>query len=126
MIEIDGKEIVNFNNEFYTDISLVQKEQEIYFTLNQGKSLCGAVTLYLNESQGKYLYLKNPAKDKYQLIKSGDLSELHLTTGGEYQITNKKIHTRMEFIKYIVIVGTLFCIVGVVIYIVTNKKYWFW
>lgn len=126
VIEIDGKEIVNFNNEFYTDISLVQKEQEIYFTLNQGKLLCGAVTLYLDESQGKYLYLKNPAKDRYQLVKSGDLSVLRLTTGGEYQITNKKRHTRMAYIKYIVIVGILISFVGVVINIVTKKKYWFW
>lgn len=126
IIELNGKDIVNYNNEFYTDISLKEAQGGLYFNLNGGESLCGVVKLYIDNPKGSYLYLKNNAKDRYELIQEKDLSELTLTTAGEYRIVSKKIHDNAGIIRYMVIAGVLLVLIGVTVYVIICKKYWFW
>lgn len=125
-IEIDGKDIVNYKNEFYTDIQLVQKENGIKFTLNKGEFLCGEVTLHLLEPNGKHLYLYNTSKEKYELIETDSLKELKLTTPGEYLISSEKLSYSTVNIIYFMVFGVLVLLVGVGVYIGVKKRYWFW
>lgn len=125
-IEIDGTKIVNYENEFYTDIQLTQEENGVSYLLNQGKYLCGDIKLYFNEPKGKYLYLYNEAKDKYELLQVDNMTELTLTTSGEYWITDEKIVHDSVVIISVLICGTIAILTGVGVYIVVKKKYWFW
>lgn len=125
-IEIDGGDIVNYKNEFYTDIQLVQKEEGIAFTLNKGEFLCGEITLHLLEVNEKYLYLYNTSKEKYELIETDSLEELKLTTPGEYLISSEKLSYSTVTIIYFIVFGVLALLVGVGVYIGVKKQYWFW
>lgn len=125
-IEIDGKNIVNYKNEFYTDIQLIQKKDGISFTLNKGENLCGEVTLYLSEANGKYLYLYNTSKEKYQLIETDNLKELKITTPGEYLISSEKLSYSTVNIIYFIVFGVTAILIGVGMYIGVKKRYWFW
>ena len=125
-IEIDGRDIVNYKNEFYTDIQLMQNGQEISFTLNKGENLCGKVTLHFSEENGKYLYLYNTSKEKYELIETDSLKELKLTTPGKYLISNEKLSYNTINIIYFILFGILVILAGVGMYIGVKKQYWFW
>lgn len=126
VIEIDGKDIVNYHNEFYTDIQLIKEDEGMSFHLNQGKFLCGEVRLYITEPQGKYLYLYNTSKDKYELIQAESLEQLKLTTSGEYRITNQRLSYSSVMVGSLVTMGAVVLLIGVGVYIVVRKKYWFW
>ena len=125
-IEIDGRDIVNYKNEFYTDIQLMQNGKEISFTLNKGENLCGKVTLHISKANGKYLYLYNTSKEKYELIKTDSLIELKLTTPGVYLISNEKLSCSTMNIIYFILFGIVAILVGVGVYIGVKKQYWFW
>ena len=126
VIEIDGKDIVNYDNEFCTNIALSTDADGTYFELNQGQPLCGDITLYLDNPQGKFLYLYNQAKSRYDLIQADDLSKLRLTIAGEYKIMDKKLNASVAMVKYIFIIGGGLSVIGVGVYIGIKKKYWFW
>lgn len=126
VIEIDGKDIVNSRNEFYTDIELKEADGKSTFILNQGKELCGAVTLYLKEPKGTYLYLYNVSKKKYEIIGVPDMDKLRLTTAGEYQLCKSKIQVDKRFLIYAVIGGVTVLLVGGIVYVVVKRRYWFW
>lgn len=126
VIEIDGKNIVNYNNVFYTDIFLKKENNSLGFVLNQGNELCGEVTLSLDEPGGKYLYLYNESKEKYEQIENVGANELKLTTAGEYQIRTTKLKWDSRVILYILVGGVFIVLIGVGVYIAVKKKYWFW
>lgn len=125
-IEIDGDDIVNYNNEIYTDIFLEDKPGEIGFTLNKGKELCGPIALSLEEAKGKYLYLYNSSKEKYELIDSGEDDYFKLTTEGEYRLYADKMTMDMEILQYLAAGIICLSIAGSTAYIFVKKKYWFW
>lgn len=125
-IKIDGKNIVNYKNELYTDIQLVQKENGTAFTLNKGEFLCGEVTLHLSELNGKYLYLYNTSKERYERIHTDSLNDLTLTTSGEYLISNEILNDSTVNIIYFIVFGAVAILVGVGVYIGVKKRYWFW
>lgn len=125
-IELDGKSIVNYKNEFYTDINMVQDEDGTSFNLNQGDFLCGDVRIYLQEPAGKYLYLYNTSKEKYELIQTDNLKELELTTAGLYRITDEKLSYSSITIVYVIAIGVVAILIGVGVYIAVKKRYWFW
>lgn len=125
-IEIDGKDIVNYKNEFYTDIQLVQKENETAFVLNKGEFLCGEVTLHLSEVNGKYLYLYNTSKEKYELIQTDSLESITLSTPGDYLISNEKLSYSTVNIIYFIVFGIVALLIGGGVYIGVKKQYWFW
>lgn len=126
IIEIDGQDIVNYKNEIYTDILIKKEDGVVSFVLNQENELCGAVTLFLEKTEGKYLYLYNVSKEKYEQIESVKLDQLKLTTAGEYQIRSKKLKSDMQIVLYVIVGGMSILLVGIVIYIVIKRKYWFW
>lgn len=125
-IEIAGEDIVNYNNKLYTDILLKKDEDVLSFTLNQKEDLCGAIILYLNENDGKYLYLHNDAKGKYELLDADNLKMLKLTTAGEYQIWDTKLKMDLKIVLYGCVAGIIIVLIGIGVYIVTKKRYWFW
>lgn len=125
-ITIDGNDIVNYDNEFSTDISMQYEEGNISFCLNNGNELCGAVTLYLEEVSGKYLYLYNESKEKYERIECKNSEELKLTTAGTYQIRETKLKSNQYILVYMVIIGGVVLLIGMGVYILVKKKYWFW
>lgn len=125
-IEIDGNKILNYNNELYTDIELSKDESGTYFVLNQGKYLCGEINLRLDDYEGKYLYLYNESKEKYEMLQVDNLNKLALTTPGKYLITSKEVSGNTVVNKYILIVGGVAIVIGICLYIGLKKRYWFW
>ena len=126
VIEIDGKDIVNYDNEFFTDIELANESGKTSFLLNKGNELCGAVTVYLEETNGRYLYLYNVSEEKYELLNISDTTELKLTTAGEYLLCETKMKLDKKVIVCTVIGSVILLLTGGMIYIFVKKKYWFW
>lgn len=84
------------------------------------------MTLYIDDVKGKYLYLYNNVKHKYELVNSQDMSGLNLSTPGEYMITEKPIREGNAAVRYILIAGGIGIITGIAVYVVVKRRYWFW
>jgi len=125
-IEIDGNDIVNYENELYTDIQLSKDNEGTRFVINKKEYICGEITLLLDNPEGKYLYLYNDAKKKYESVGATDIKRLLITIPGEYLITDKKINGNADIIRYIFIVGGVLVLVGAGVYIFLKKGYWLW
>ena len=125
-IEIDGNDIVNYENELYTDIQLSKDNEGTRFVINKKEYICGEITLLLDNLEGKYLYLYNDAKKKYESVGATDIKRLLITIPGEYLITDKKINGNADIIRYIFIAGGVLVLVGAGVYIFLKKGYWFW
>ena len=104
-IIIDGKKIINYKNELNTDIELERAGDCIKFNLNDGEYLCGEVTLHIDDVKGKYLYLYNNVKHKYELVSIEDMSGLNLSKPVKYMITAKPIREGGTAVRYILIAG---------------------
>ena len=125
-IIIDGKKIVNYKNELNTDIELERAGDCIKFNLNDGEYLCGEVTLHIDDVKGKYLYLYNNVKHKYELVSTEDMSGLNLSAPGKYMITAKPIREGNAAVRYILIAGGIGIIAGIAVYVAVKRRYWFW
>ena len=125
-IVIDGKKIINYKNELNTDIELERAGDCIKFNLNDGEYLCGEVTLHIDDVKGKYLYLYNNVKHKYELVSTKDMSGLNLSTPGKYMITAKPIREGGTAVRYILIAGGIGIIAGIAVYVAVKRRYWFW
>lgn len=125
-IIIDGKKIVNYKNELNTDIELERTGDCIKFNLNDGEYLCGEVTLHIDDVKGKYLYLYNNVKHKYELVSTEDMSGLNLSAPGKYMITAKPIREGNAAVGYILIAGGIGIIAGIAVYVAVKRRYWFW
>ena len=126
-IKLNGDDIRNWENELYTDIELIQDKDGTSFIINKDNALCGLITVQFDEDQlsGKYVYLYNASKNKYELLKEQDVHKLQLDIAGKYLIVEHKMVSGK--IKLAVILGfNVFLIIMVGIYIVVKKKYWFW
>lgn len=124
-ITIEGKDIINYENELLTNISFTKDNRGYTFIVNEGNNLPGKIYLKMNnEIEGKYLYLYNNAKEQYQLLNNNG-SEITLDQAGKYYITDEKI---AKFnVNIIIIILISVGLIGLVIaYIVVKKKYWFW
>ncbi|MCR5518523.1 MAG: Ig-like domain-containing protein [Lachnospiraceae bacterium] len=122
---VDGKNIVNHHNELSTDIEL-KSGKETTFTVNGGKPICGDVVIHFDKRPGKYLYLYNEAKGKYEYIDAGRSSEIKITIPGRYMFTDKKIVTGREAVVLILAGSLIVIVIGVIVYVVVNKRYLFW
>ncbi len=123
--QIDGNQIVNYNNPFRTDLEFIQEENGVSFVVNSGEELCGTVILALKDVKGNYLYLYNPSKEKYQLITDYVGEKIELTTGGKYLVTQKKLRVfHWNPLLFSTAIGLLLMIA--VIFVVVKKRYWFW
>lgn len=127
LMEIDGKDISNWENELYTEIEFKKEEQGTVFYMNRDKNICGMITLQLDEDTvtGNYLYLYNASKGRYELLDQKEMHLLKLDSAGKYMITEKKL--KNQTVKAAVIVIVVVVILGLAgAYIVVKKKYWFW
>lgn len=125
-IVIDGKDIVNYDNEFLTDINLKKEENGMAFTINDNKPLCGNITVSFREEYGKYVYLYNNAKEKYEWIDINGNQKLTLSSAGKYIITDNKMSVGMGWIIYAFVACAVIMVSGCVVYIFVKKRYWFW
>lgn len=123
---IDGKKIVNYNNELDTDIKLKKANGYTEFELNNGKYLCGEIAIHIDDISGKYLHLYNNVKHKYELVSTQNMEELKLSTPGKYMITTEKISESSKAVRYILIIGGCLILVGSAVYVVMKRRYWFW
>lgn len=98
----------------------------IKFDLNDGEYLCGEVTLHIDDVKGKYLYLYNNVKHKYELVSTEDMSGLNLSTPGKYMFTAKPIRDGNAAVRYILIAGGIGIIAGIAVYVAVKRRYWFW
>lgn len=126
VFSIKGNEIVNYENEVETDIHLKRQKHGITFCVNNGNNLCAPLYVRIDSIHGKYLYLYNEAKDKYEYIKANDLDTIKITTPGKYLITDKQIRSVESFNNWIVWSGIIFVLIGTALYVITRKRYWFW
>lgn len=126
ILEIHGKDILNYQNELSAEIVLKEEKNGLIFEINQGKNLPGTIYLKMkNVKSYQYVYLYNIAKKKYELIKTEDIGNIKLDTTGTYLLTTDKIN---DFsINKILIIGAGIIVIGIIIiYILCKKKYWFW
>lgn len=126
-IYLDGKDIVNYENELKTELWFQNEENGVSFVVNGGNRLCGKITIDLSDkvTDEKYLYLYNEQKDKYQRIAAGDMSELTIDTAGTYLLTAKPL-TGWKVNVILVATAVVVILIGVGVYIGVKKQYWFW
>lgn len=121
---VDGENIRNYNNPLKTDIGLHTTEQGEAFNLNDGKSLCGEVTLLLNDSP-KRLYIYNESKERYQEIRAEKNGEWKLNSAGTYLLTDENLDSH-AVIWWIILSAGSVSVILLIIYVIVKKKYWFW
>ena len=73
----------------------------------------------------KYLYLFNEAEEKYERLETEDISLLTIDTSGKYLLTSEKL-SKFEMDYKLIFIGCVICIVGVGIFVVSKRRYWFW
>ncbi len=127
IIYLDGKDIVNFENELETKLLVEQADNGFILAVNDEKKLCGKITIDISDkiTDEKYLYIYNEEKERYQSLKTDDISLLHIDTAGKYLITAKKV-MGFEINVILIITGCVAVVVGVAVYIGVKRKYWFW
>lgn len=128
-IFIRGNDILNYHNELYTQILFQQNEDGTTFILNHNAPLPGRIHIEIQEdilSDGKYVYLYNPSKEKYEILNTKfEEGQIELDITGKYMITEKKI-SRFTFNILFIGIGLLALIGCILAYIIIKKKYWFW
>lgn len=126
-IYIDGKDIINCDNTFATELIFQKDEKGTCFELNNRKNLCGAVTLDLSQviENERYLYLYNQDKKQYQKVTVDDIKMLTLDTEGMYLLAEHKL-SGLQIHLFWIILGVVVVVIGLGVYIVVKKKYWFW
>lgn len=123
---INGKDIVNYENELNTDLSMKKVKNGISFELGEENNLPGTIQLQLKtEDSPGYLYLYNPVKEKYEKLDVAEGQVLSLDTAGTYQLTSVKLQT-MPVSILILAVGIFVSAALAAGCILLKKKYWFW
>lgn len=126
-IYLDGKDIVNFENELNTKLSFQKEEKGFSVVVNEGKKLCGRITIDLSQkvTKEKYLYLYNQEKEKYQKLESSDITTLSIDTAGKYLLIEKSL-SGLKVNIILIVIGCVAILGGAGVYIGVKKKYWFW
>jgi|GEM_PF-447128 len=129
IITINGMDIVNFENELLTNIDFIETADGTEVVVNEKGNLPGKISISFEDEKiqrGKYLYLYNEAKRKYEVINNAiEWGTINVDIGGKYLIAEKEI----SFFKInllLIIIGVICFIAIIVVYIFTKKKYWFW
>lgn len=126
-IFLDGKDIVNFENELKTELIFKSEEHGFTLMINDGRKLCGKITIDISEkiTDEKFLYLYNKEKGKYQSLKTEDISLLSINTEGKYLITSKQV-SGLRINVVLIVIGCVAVLLGIGGYIGVKKQYWFW
>lgn len=128
-IIINGKDIVNYENELKTEIILNYEDNRKAFIVNEGYKLPGKITINFNEEpfDYKYLYLFNEYKEKFQILASNNTisKTISIDETGKYLLTTEKIDKLSDHIKIMYASGG-FSSMGIIFYCALKKRYWFW
>ena len=124
-IIVDGKKIINYHNELNTDISL-KVSKDTTFVVNEGNPLCSPIVIKFDKKYGKYLYLYDESKGKYEYLACENIKEIHISVAGKYMITSKKLSVGSDLVVYVLIGSAVFIVIGFVVYVFVKRKYWFW
>lgn len=126
-IYMDGKDIVNYENQLETELLFQEENKGFAMVVNQGKKLCGKITIDISGkvTNEKYLYLYNTEREKYERIAAEDIKTLSIDTAGTYLLTSAKV-TGLHINIIVIIAGILAVIIGTGVYIGVKKQYWFW
>lgn len=126
-IFLDGKDIVNFENELATNIVFEQVEEGIVFAVNGVQKLCGKLVIDISSQirNEKYLYLFNDAKQKYERLAVEDIGLLTIDIGGTYLLTSEEL-SGFIWNRVFLGIGVAVIVIGIVVYIGIKKQYWFW
>ena len=126
-IFLDGKDIVNFENELTTNIVFEQVEEGIVFVVNGVQKLCGKLVIDISSKIGnqKYLYLFNDAKQKYERLAVEDIGLLTIDTEGTYLLTSEEL-SGFTWNRLLLGIGVAVIVIGIAVYIGIKKQYWFW
>lgn len=124
---LDGRDIVNCENELKTELHFQTEENGFSFVVNEENKLCGKIKIDLSKkvTDEKYLYLYNEQKDRYQRIAMEDIKELSIDTAGTYLLTSELLS---EWRMNVILIATAIVaiLIGVGVYIGVKKQYWFW
>lgn len=126
-IYLDGKDIVNYENDLKTALCFKIEKNGFSFVVNGGGKLCGKIKIDLSEkvTNEKYLYLYNEQKGKYQLIATENIKELSIDTEGTYLLTSEPL-SEWQWNAVLMVVAIVVILAGVGVYIGVKKQYWFW
>ncbi len=126
-IYMDGKDIVNYENELQTELLFQEQNNGFTMVVNQGKKLCGKLTIDISEklTNETYLYLYNTERGKYEKIATENIKILSIDTAGTYLLTSAKV-TGLQINLIFMLVGILAVLLGTGVYIGVKKQYWFW
>lgn len=124
-IYLSGSDIVNYENELKPQIHFNEVEKGISFEIRD--KLCGKITLDLSNmvTDERYLYLYDDNKEKYQEISIKDINTITIDTEGKYLISVEKLSNGVVN-KYFVIIGLIAVALGIGIYVIVKRRYWFW
>lgn len=124
-IYLSGSDIVNCENELKSQIHFNEVEKGISFEIRD--KLCGKITLDLSNmvTDERYLYLYDDNKEKYQEISIKDINTITIDTEGKYLISVEKLSNGVVS-KYFVIIGLVAVALGIGIYVIVKRRYWFW
>jgi uncharacterized protein YjdB len=129
IITINGRDIVNFENELLTNIDYIETADGTEVVVNEKGNLPGKISISFEDEtiqRGKHLYLYNEAKKKYEVINNAiELGTINVDIGGKYLIAEKEI-SFFRINLLLIIIGAICFIAIIVVYIFTKKKYWFW
>jgi len=132
-IHVDGDKILNYENELLTGINLTtNKYGDCEFVINDGKNLCGEISISFDSEtvrklciKDKKLFLYNEAKHTYERIQFDTLENISITKAGKYMFSDGKIRTKNNYLA-MGFGGTSFILVLLGIYVGVKKQYWFW
>lgn len=127
VIYLDGKDIVNYENELNTVLDVKEEKDGFSFTINDGKKLCGKIILDFSErvQQERYLYLYNQTKETYELLRIENIKQFTVDTQGTYLLTARKMSDKSGSLVLSGI-GVIVVLVGIGVYIGMKKQYLFW
>jgi hypothetical protein len=122
-----GSDIVNTENKLAADIKFVRSTDGVEFLFNRGRNLPGRVRLTIADEgfPGKYVYLYNNAKKKYEILDVRDGDSLVLDAGGKYLMADEKIDG-FKINWFLVKVAAVALAVLIVLLIILKRRYWFW
>lgn len=126
-LTIVGERIVNEQNELLTSISFQNNADSVEFVLNQGDRLPGEIDVELTDAtlDRQLLYLFNSDKGSYQELDSKAGTMLRLDEPGTYKLTDKRLNSLTISPLWLATAG-LIILVGVVVFIIFRRRYWFW
>lgn len=125
-LELNGKSIVNYNNQITTKLDIIGVKSGIKVAINSEASLPGEMMLQLEQGKSyKYLYLYNSAKEKYERINVNDLSNVKIEIAGTYLFTKHKLNG-LSVSLYLIAGFVTVVVIFAGIYVIVKKKHWFW